>query len=220
MNLATTLRSVLPDTTIVLGRLIQPLDILWEVAGVRARSIDGDVLKQMYAAGCVALYYGFETGSAGMLKGMEKNLALTHNLNAARCTYEAGLATIYQLVLAMPGETHDTVSETIEMLKGVTEFLPNPPQNHLSVNYIQALPGTPVYEFARTTGLIGPRHEDEEAYLLRISDIDAADDARFLNFTSYPYLTVRTWKTRIAYETAVHWHRSENRMMSGSTSVH
>ena len=32
----------------------------------------------------------------------------------------------------------------------------------ISVNYIQALPGTPVYELARDTGLIGKSLEEEE----------------------------------------------------------
>lgn len=137
-------------------RLIKPLDVLWQVAGVRARTVELDLLKRMRDAGCVSLYYGFETGSSEMLKVMEKNLDLSHNFNAARCTHEAGLFTIYQLVLGMPGESTKTVSETIEMIKAVTEFLPEPAYKYISTNYIQALPGTPVYEYARAKGFIGP----------------------------------------------------------------
>ncbi len=189
-------------------RLIKPLDILFHVAGVRARTIDFDLLRRMRDAGCVALYYGFETGSPSILEIMEKNLKLEDNFNAARWTHDAGLFTIYQLVLAMPGETHQTISETIEMVKKITEFLPETPDKYLSINYIQALPGTPVYEFARVQGLIGPTLEDEGRYLLTISDVDAADDTKFLNFTGYPYLTVRTWGVWILYEAIVHWWRT------------
>lgn len=115
--------------------LIKPLDILWKVGGVRARSIDLDLLKRMHDAGCVALYYGFETGSPDILKVMEKNLDLSHNYNAAQWTREAGLFTIYQLVLGMPGESSRTIAETTEMVKRLTEILPEPPQNYLSLNY-------------------------------------------------------------------------------------
>lgn len=199
------------NATDELIRLIKPLDILWRVGGIRAHLIDLEHLKRMHDAGCVALYYGFESGSDDILQVMEKKLDLSDNLHAARCTYEAGLYTIYQLVLGMPGETSETVSDTIKMVKSVTEFLPAPPTEHLSVNYIQALPGTPVYEYARAKGLIGSRLEDEEEYLLAISDIDAADDTKFLNFTAHPYLTVRTWRARLLYETTVHWHLSRRK---------
>lgn len=187
--------------------LIRPLDILWQVAGVRARTLNPDRLKRMREAGCVALYYGFETGSPDILKVMEKNTDLSHNLNAARWTHEAGLYTCYQLVLGMPGETHRTIGDTITMLKQITEFLPAPPYWHLSTNYIQALPGTPVYEFARNRGLLGPRLEDEDDYLLSVSDTDAGDENRFVNYTEYPYLTVQSWRPRILYEITAHWHR-------------
>lgn len=190
-----------------LMRLMKPLDVLWVVAGVRARSVDPDLLQRMHDAGCTGAYYGFETGSPDMLKVMEKNLELHHNLDAARWTHAAGLYTCYQLVLALPGETSRSVDETIQMLKKITEFLPRPPYNYLSVNYIQALPGTPVYEYARAMGLIGPRLEDEAAYLKLISDIDAADDTKFLNFTEYPYLIVRSWRFKLLYEVTVHWYR-------------
>jgi hypothetical protein len=192
-------------------RLIKPLDILWEVAGVRARSVDTDLLKRMHNAGCVALYYGFESGSPDILAVMEKNLTLAHNDKAAMATFEAGLFTVYQLVLGMPGESNRTVAETIERVKRITEFLPQPPFWYVSINYIQALPGTPVYEYARTRGLIRPGLSGEDEYLTRISDINASDDTKFLNFTRHPYLVVRTWRPRIIFEAGIHWYRNAHK---------
>jgi radical SAM superfamily enzyme YgiQ (UPF0313 family) len=200
-------------------RLIKPLDVLWVVAGVRARSVDPDLLTRMYDAGCSGVYYGFETGSPDMLKVMEKNLELHHNFDAARWTHDAGLHTCYQIVLAMPGETSQTVNETTRMLQEITDFLPEPPYNYLSVNYIQALPGTPVYEYARTAGLIGGGLEGEEKYLERVSDIDAMDDTKFLNFTKYPYLVVRSWRTRMLYEVTAHWYRRHHESKSRSIAA-
>jgi radical SAM superfamily enzyme YgiQ (UPF0313 family) len=190
--------------------LIEPLDLLWVVAGVRARSVDPDLLRRMRDAGCVAVYYGFESGSPEILKVMEKNLKLEDNLKAALATRDAGLFTIYQIILGMPGETPETVGHTIEMLKQITEFLPDPPYRRLSINFAQALPGTPLYEYARHRGLIGPTPDDEEAYLLSISDTAAGEDTRFLNFTGYPYLAVQSWRPRVLYETTVHWVRSRD----------
>lgn len=193
-------------------RLIKPLDILWRVAGERARTLDLDLLKRMRDAGCVAVICGFETGSPDMLSVMEKNLELAHNEKAARAIFDAGLYTVYQLVLGMPGESFRTIRESAKMVCSVTEFLPLSPKHYLSVNYIQALPGTPVYEYARATGAIGGTADAEEEYLIAISDVDANDDTKFLNFTDYPYLVVRAWRRWLIYEAIVHWyrHRSEH----------
>ncbi|MBI4375868.1 MAG: B12-binding domain-containing radical SAM protein [Elusimicrobia bacterium] len=188
-------------------RQLAPLDILWNVGGVRVRSAEPQLLRDMKAAGCVAVFYGMETGSPDILNVMEKKASLQDNLNAARWTKEAGLFTIYQMILGMPGETPRTVRQTTEFLKTVTQDSYESPRSRMSINYIQALPGTPVYEYARLKGLIGRSLEDEERYLLSISDIDAADDTKMLNFTDSDYLTVRSWRRRIVLEVMRHYHR-------------
>ncbi|MFH1724206.1 MAG: radical SAM protein [Elusimicrobiota bacterium] len=188
-------------------REMKPLDILWQVGGVRVRSVDPNLLREMKEAGCVAVYYGAETGSPAILEVMEKKATLQDNLNAAKWTREAGLFTIHQLVLAMPGETDETVRETTEFLKTVTQDVYESPRSRISINYIQALPGTPVYEYARAKGLIGRSLDDEERYLLSISDIDAQDDTKTINFTDEDYLTVRSWRRRIVLEVMRHYHR-------------
>jgi radical SAM superfamily enzyme YgiQ (UPF0313 family) len=189
---------------------IKPMDVLFAVAGVRCRTVDLDLLKRLKDAGCVALYYGMETGSPGILKVMEKNIELHHNLQAALWSHEAGLYTIYQLVLGMPGETDRTVSETEDFIKRVTEMLPEPPHKRLSINYIQALPGTPVYEYAREKNFIPKTLDGEEDYLLRVSDIDANDDSKFLNFTEEPIFKVKSWRHRILFEAELNWRRKRN----------
>ncbi len=189
---------------------IEPLDILYNSAGVRVASVDPDILKQMYKSGCVSIYYGMETGSPSILDIMEKNTNLQRNVDATKWTYDADLYTIYQMVLGMPGETHQTIKETTEFIKNATQFLPEPPHKRLSINYIQALPGTPVYEYARNTGEIGNTLESEESYLLSISDINASDDKKFLNFTKYPYFTVQAWRRKIVFDAETNWYRNNN----------
>jgi len=175
-------------------------DILYSVTGVRARTVDPEMLRRLKDSGCVALYYGMETGSQRILEVMEKRCSLEDNARAVRWTAEAGLYTIYQIVLGMPGEDEGTISETMDFINRATEILPEPPLNRVSVNYIQALPGTPVYEFARLKGLIGRSLREEEDYLLRISDVDAADETKFINFTDCATLTVQGWRRRILLE--------------------
>lgn len=186
--------------------LLKPLDILWTVGGVRVKSMTLDLLQKMRAAGCVSVFYGMETGSPRILEVMEKKATREDNLNAARWTREAGLFTIYQMIVGMPGEDESTIRETIDFLKQVTQDGFESPRSLMSINYIQALPGTPVYEYARHRGLIGKSLAEEESYLLHISDVDAADDTRMLNFTESDYLTVRSWRRRIVFEVLRHYH--------------
>jgi anaerobic magnesium-protoporphyrin IX monomethyl ester cyclase len=184
---------------------IKPYDILWRVVGMRVNCISPEFIEMMRDAGCVTVVYGMETGSERMLEIMEKKVKLVDNYNAMRWTIEAGPYTIIQLVLGMPGETPDTVRETIEFCKfGMTQSANQNP-NDLSINYAQALPGTPLYEFARHKGLIGADLDGEEEYLLRISDSDAHDEVTTLNFTDYPSLVCQTWRSRIQIETNFHY---------------
>ena len=50
---------------------------------------------------------------------MEKKATLEQNIQALKYSYEAGLATVVQLVIGMPGETDVTIEETIDFLKEV-----------------------------------------------------------------------------------------------------
>lgn len=191
-------------------RAIKAEDVLYTVGGVRVRSVTPQILRDLRDSGCVSLYYGMESGSPAILEVMEKKATLEDNRNAARWTHEAGLYTIFQLVLGMPGECDRTIQETIEFLKEATARFDESPINRMSINYIQALPGTPVYEFARYKGLIGKSLADEERYLLSISDINAADETKFLNFTDSDHLSVQSWRRRITLETTHHYRKVRN----------
>jgi anaerobic magnesium-protoporphyrin IX monomethyl ester cyclase len=184
---------------------IAPLDILWRVGGVRTRTVNLDLLKRMHAAGCVNVQYGMESGSQRMLDVMEKNLTIEHNYNAARWTFESGMYTSYALVLGMPGENQETAQETIDFLKSVTEFLPEPPYGRMSINRLEALPGTPVYQFGQVNGLIGRTPKEEEQYLLHISDTSGGEAGKQLNFTDYPDFIVQGWKRLMWIEVMHNW---------------
>jgi hypothetical protein len=152
--------------------------------------------------------FGMETGSERMLKIMEKKVKLSDNYNAMKWTVDAGLYTVVQIVLGMPGETPKTVQETIEFCKYALTLSSRQNPNDLSVNYAQALPGTPLYEFARARGMIDAGLDGEEAYLMRISDKDAHDEVTTLNFTDSSELECQTWRPRIQIEVNHHYVRT------------
>ena len=175
------------DETIKLVKAIKSLGFMWRASGVRAHTVDLDILKLWKENGCMNVLYGIESGSPTMLKVMEKKISLEQNIKALKATYEAGLSTCIQLVIGMPGETDETIEETIDFLLQTLPYYSDVFRNRivlmLSTNYAQALPGTPLYEYAREHGFIGKDLDSEEDYLLKISDTDAYDNDHFINYT-------------------------------------
>lgn len=176
---------------------IKPYDILWQVAGMRVNCVTLDRLKMMRDAGCASIAMGIETGSARMLEVMEKKVDLEDNYNAIRWTSETGIELVPELIMGMPGESTDTVLETAALISFAKLISPDRDPLHISTNYAQALPGTPLYEYARKKGLIGYRLEDEENYLLRISDQNAGEIAASINMTDSPEFVRRSWRGRL-----------------------
>ncbi|MFQ5858579.1 MAG: B12-binding domain-containing radical SAM protein [Anaerolineae bacterium] len=183
-------------------RQIKEFGVLWRVSGMRVNCISPDYLRMMKDAGCSAVFFGMETGSARMLQIMEKNVKIEDNYNAIRWTIEEGLDTTIQLVLGMPGETPGTIQETCEFVAYAAQLQQDRNPMDVSINYAQALPGTPLYEFARVKGLIGRTIDEEEQYLLAISDRNASDEATTLNFTEWSRLALETWRPLVTMHAA------------------
>ena len=192
------------DETAELVKFLGEQGLTWSAAGVRAHTVDGDMLKFWKKNGCESAVFGIESGSPTMLEVMEKKVTLEKNIKALKDTYEARLSTVVQLVIGMPGETDQTIDETIDFVLKTMKYYPDPFRKKISymasVNYAQSLPGTPLYEYAREHGFVGRTVDEEEKYLIDISDKDAYDNDHFLNFTQQPLLKVLTWRYKFTWK--------------------
>jgi anaerobic magnesium-protoporphyrin IX monomethyl ester cyclase len=184
---------------------IKKRDIIWRVGGMRVNTITPEAIKNMKDAGCIYIQYGMESGSQKMLDIMEKVTKVEQNYNTIKWMAENHFFTIVQLIIGMPGETPETIKETCQFTSYVVEQSPQVDPNALSINFAQALPGTPLYEAGRRKGIIGQTLDGEEQYLLKISGKDARDGETYINLTDYPKLYLEKWhfeiqnKTRHAY---------------------
>ena len=179
---------------------IAPLDILWSVGNMRVNRVTPELIAAMRDAGCCNIHYGVESGSDEMLQVMEKRVSVAQNRDALRWTLDAGLGSIIQIVLRMPGETPATVRQTTALCRDLGTRSSGQDPTKLAVFYVQALPGTPLYEHGRRVGLIGPGLDGEERYLLAISDREAHDPSTSLNFTASPELSTLCWPFQIQVE--------------------
>lgn len=180
---------------------IKKRDLIWRVSGMRVNCITSEWIVKMKEAGCSSILYGMESGSQKILDIMEKVTTAEQNRNTVKWMVENKLFTIIQFVIGMPGETAETIKESADLACYFVEQSPEVNPNDLSINFAQALPGTPLYELARRKGNIGPSLEDEEKYLFRISDRDARDGETHINFTDYPKLYLEKWHFEICNET-------------------
>jgi anaerobic magnesium-protoporphyrin IX monomethyl ester cyclase len=180
-------------------------DLLWQVKGMRVSTLDNQLVKDMREAGCATIYCGMESGSQRMLDVMGKVTTVEQNKNAVTWLAENKINTCLQLILGMPGETPETIKETLDFALYYVEGSPAMNPNHMGINSAQALPGTPLYEYGRREGLFGRTLDEEEEYLLKVSDKDARDLDSYMNFTEYPKIFLELWhfeiqvKTRMAF---------------------
>jgi anaerobic magnesium-protoporphyrin IX monomethyl ester cyclase len=186
--------------------------ISWEVAGVRARTVSIDELVYWKSNGCRRAIYGVESGSESILKIMQKGITRQQNYDAMKWVHEAGMTTTLQYVIGMPGENDSTINESIDFAVQTSRYFCYPnslPSLNLSINYAQALPGTPLYEYARENGFLGSTLDSEEQYLIRISNLDAYSSDHFINYTGFPLLKVLMWRYKMIGSIDAHFIQSE-----------
>ncbi|MDQ7834269.1 MAG: radical SAM protein [Humidesulfovibrio sp.] len=169
---------------------LKKLDILWTVGGVRVDTVDTETLQTWKDAGCTAVNYGIESGSPTILVQMEKNISLEQNFRGIDDLANTGLDSVLQLVIGMPAESPDTIKETGRLIH---YFINKTRRAVVSINFAQALPGTPLYEYDRAIGLIGHGWREEEAYLIRVFNKNAADHSALTNHTQYSLISLRCW---------------------------
>jgi len=111
----------------------------------RVNSIDEEILRKLKEAGVKQIIYGFESGSQRMLDSMNKKTTVKMNIDAIKLTKKAGIGCYGEIMIGMPGETKETIDETISFLlkaKPVIGFVP----------VLYPLPSTKVYEDAKKNG--------------------------------------------------------------------
>ena len=180
---------------------IKKRDILWRVGGMRVNSLEDQTIKDMKDAGCTMINCGMESGSQKMLDVMGKVTTMTQNRNAVKWLAANKVQTCLQLILGMPGETAETMQETMDFACFYVEESPDIDPNDMGINTAQALPGTPLYEYGRRKGFIGQTLDGEEENLLKISDRDARDLEAYVNYTDYPRLWLEKWHLDIQIKT-------------------
>lgn len=92
--------------------LRRDLHVKW-TSFARVDTVSLPVLKKMKAAGCTAVSFGLETGNPAILKTIRKGITLDQVVAAVEMCNEAGILPHGSFILGLPGETPETIEETM-----------------------------------------------------------------------------------------------------------
>ena len=125
--------------------------LIWECVG-RAESLDEELCKELYRAGCRKIHLGIESLSQEALDRMNKNTTVANMLNGIAIAEATGLRTFCLFLVGLPGDTIKDIQETRRnrLNSRITQYGPN-------VAWI--LPGTDIYNKAKECGF------DDNVYL-------------------------------------------------------
>jgi anaerobic magnesium-protoporphyrin IX monomethyl ester cyclase len=110
----------------------------WECLG-RVDALDEATALEMKAAGCTRIFFGIESGNEKMLELMNKKITLEAARRAVEAAHRAGLEVGAFFILCYPGDTDDTVLETLR-------FATSLPLDYLGLSMPYPLPGTELYK--------------------------------------------------------------------------
>ena len=119
----------------------------------RANFVSNKMLKMMKQAGCWQIAYGIESGNDNILKTINKGLNKNIVQRAVKLTKKAGIETRGFFILGLPGETEQTLRETINFAKNLD-------LDTAGFNSLIPFPGTEVYQNINRYGKLTNRSFD------------------------------------------------------------
>ena len=108
-------------------------------ANLRANQVDEDFLVLLKHAGCIKLFFGFESGSPGLLEQMNKKETVEHFVSAAELCHKVGIPFYTSYIINYPGEGEADMEMTEQLI------LQTKPTS-LSINEFSPIPGSFDYE--------------------------------------------------------------------------
>ncbi len=117
--------------------LRRKMKVIWSCT-TRVDLVDEELLKLMRKAGCWLIAYGVESGSPKILKEMEKGVTVEQIEKSFKLTRKAGIRTLGYFMLGMPGETKETIQETIDVC-----FKIDP--DYIAWGMLRIFPGSKIY---------------------------------------------------------------------------
>ena len=83
----------------------------------RVDQVSQEILTQMKSAGCQQVFFGVESGCQQILDAVNKKTSIEQNEKAIEMAKQAGLFVTVSLMIGYPGETRETLKQTLDFVK-------------------------------------------------------------------------------------------------------
>jgi hopanoid biosynthesis associated radical SAM protein HpnJ len=145
--------------TIELCAKLKPLNLTWSCTSRVTTNFE--TLKAMKEAGCRLLIVGYESGDQQILKNIKKGATIERARQFTKDCHKLGLVIHGDFILGLPGETRETINNTIAFAKELDV-------ETIQVSVAHAYPGTELYDYAVSNGFMvqGNKMLDEGGHQL------------------------------------------------------
>jgi radical SAM superfamily enzyme YgiQ (UPF0313 family) len=112
--------------------------IIWDVRS-RVDAVDEEMLDALKEAGCYRIFYGIESGNSQILEKLRKGVDKGRIEQIIKKSDKLGISGFGYFLIGSPGETPETVRETIDFAKKL-------PLDFAIMNCLVAFPQTELYD--------------------------------------------------------------------------
>lgn len=114
-------------------------------------NLDYDTLKLMKKAGCRTMHVGFESSNPLILKNIKKGISVDRMTGFTHDARKAGLFIVADFITGLPGETEQTIKDTVEWAKSL-------PVQRYTITLPKPYPCTPLYDYLLGNNLLEDGH--------------------------------------------------------------
>src|SRR5437868_104178 len=139
--------------TIELCAKLKPLGFTWSCTS--RVTTDFETLKAMKEAGCLLLIVGYESGDPQILKNIKKGATVERARQFTKDCHKLGLVIHGDFILGLPGETRETIRNTVNFAKELDV-------ETIQVSVAHAYPGTELFDYALKNGFMSNRQMVDE----------------------------------------------------------
>ena len=168
------------------GLLDKGLKFRW-TCNSRVDYVDPEMLQMMARAGCWLISWGIESANEQIRKGVRKGTQNEQIVRALRWSKEAGIMNWGYFIIGLPGETEETIRQTIDLSKRLPLDLA---LFHIAAPY----PGTPFFFEVIENGWFRPGTGWEEVDM---------DESTVLDYPGLPAERIEYWARRAFREWAL-----------------
>jgi radical SAM superfamily enzyme YgiQ (UPF0313 family) len=123
------------------------LDIEWS-GYLNPKFVDEELCELMSRSGCKAIEFGTDSGAPSMIANLRKEFEVEDLRRSSALCHKYRLKFCHSLIFGGPGETEQTVTETLELMDELK------PTAVIALTGIRVLPGTGMVEIALREGQI------------------------------------------------------------------